>query len=99
MRPVEPWGRGGGRVAEAGDVGQGPGTWGRGPGRGTDLTMPRTLGRPRWAHSRSIHVTPLVPAEICVVISAEPAEPPAPPAEPALKPNQPTQSMEPPIMV
>ena len=62
-------------------------------------TRPKSEGLPRFTCSTIIHETAAAAAETNVFIMARDAMPSALSAEPALKPNQPTQSKAPPIMV
>src|SRR6266851_1558061 len=62
-------------------------------------TMPSTLGLPFVIHSTDIHDNAAAAVANWVTSMAMPARPLAATADPALKPNQPTQSSEPPIMV
>src|ERR1700738_3714245 len=61
--------------------------------------MPSTVGLPFMIHSTIIQVKPAVAVAVWVTSMAMPACRPALTAEPALKPNQPTHSIEAPIIV
>src|SRR4029077_10231857 len=62
-------------------------------------TMPSTLGLPLLIHSADIHASAAAAVANWVTNMAMPARPLAATADPALKPNQPTQSSDPPITV
>ena len=68
------------------------------PATAPEIT-PRTLGLPLVAHSANIQASAAAAVANCVTAIAMPASPLAATALPALKPNQPTHSIDAPMIV